>query len=88
MSRIAYEPPEVARPRPAPFRYKHPGARQKWRRGWYLPGLIPDPCAWLESRLGLTLAAFEYLPDDAEGAPGHPTAGDAAEPESDGREAA
>ncbi len=73
--------------RPAPFRYRHPGARQKWRRGWYLPGLVGDPCAWLEGRLGATLASFEYLPDDAEGAPDEPAADDAAEPQSDGEAA-
>ncbi len=71
-------------PRPAPFRYKHPGARQKWRLGWYLPDVVADPFAWIEARLGLTLAAFEYLPDAAEGAPAEPAAGKTAEPESDG----
>ncbi len=78
----------AADPRPARFRYKHPGPRQKWRSGWYLPDVVADPCAWLEQRLGVTLAGFEYLPDDAEGAPETPAAGDAAETRSDGREAA
>ena len=78
------EPSEATPPRPAPFRYKHPGARQKWRLGWYLPDVVADPSAWIEARLGLTLAAFEYLPDAAEGAPAEPAAGETAEPESDG----
>ena len=73
-----------AAPRPAPFRYQHPGPRQKWRLGWYLPDVVADPCAWLEARLGVTLAGFEYLPDDAEGGPDEPAAGDAAAPQSDG----
>lgn len=60
----ACEASEGAPPRPAPFRYKHPGARQKWRSGWYLPDVVGDPFAWLESRLGLTLAGAEYLTDE------------------------
>lgn len=34
------------------FRYRHPGERQKWRRGWFNPAVSPDPKAWLEKRLG------------------------------------
>ena len=74
----ACEPAEAPLPRPAPFRYKHPGARQKWRLGWYLPDVIADPFAWLEARLGLTLASVEYLSDD-EPAPQQPAAEDAAD---------
>ncbi len=55
---------EAPPPRPAPFRYKHPGARQKWRLGWYLPDVIADPFVWLEARLGVTFAGVEYLTDD------------------------
>ena len=39
-------------------RYQLPGPRQKWRTFRYAPGVIPDPRAWLESRLG-PLAGFE-----------------------------
>lgn len=85
----ACEPPEAAQPRPAPFRYKHPGARQKWRRGWYLPDVVGDPFAWLEGRLGLTLAGAEYLEDAAPGASDEPEAGETADhPKTDEREAA
>ena len=54
-----------ASPRPAAFRYQHAGERQKLRRGWYLPDVVADPCAWLEARLGETLARLEYLEDGA-----------------------
>ena len=60
---------KAASPRPAPFRYKHPGPRQKWRLGWYLPDVVADPFAWLESRLGIELAGAEYLPDEVSGEP-------------------
>ncbi len=70
-------------PRPAPFRYKHPGARQKWRLGWYAPDVVGDPFAWLESRLGVTLAGVEYLTDD-EATSEKPEAGETADhPESE-----
>ncbi len=42
------------------FRYLHHGARQKWRRGWYLPDVVADPRAWLEARLE-PLAGFEII---------------------------
>ncbi len=84
----ACEPSEASPPRPAPFRYKHPGARQKWRLGWYLPDVVADPFAWLESRLGLTLAGAEYLTDDAQGAPEEPAAGETADHHENERDAA
>ena len=74
-------------PRPAPFRYKHPGARQKWRLGWYLPDVVADPFAWLEARLGLTLAGAEYLPDDQTESE-RPEAGETADHHQDERDAA
>ena len=74
-------------PRPAPFRYKHPGARQKWRLGWYLPDVVGDPFAWLENRLGLPLAGAEYLTDD-EAVSVEPEAGDAADHPENERDAA
>ena len=61
-------------PRAAPFRYQHPGPRQKWRRGWYLPDVVADPCAWIEARLGVAQIGFEYLPDEPE-ATGEPATG-------------
>lgn len=42
------------------FRYQHRGKRQKWRRGWHLPNVVPDARAWLESRLG-ELRGFEVI---------------------------
>lgn len=42
------------------FRYQRPGARQKWRTGAFDPSVIPDPRAWLESRLG-PIADFHIL---------------------------
>ncbi len=75
------EGPEASSRRAAPFRYKHSGPRQKWRHGWYLLDVVPDPCGWLEQRLGAELAGFEYLPDDAESASDHPVAGDATDPQ-------
>ena len=33
------------------FHYQHTGERQKWRRGWHDPAVVPDPAAWLEDRL-------------------------------------
>jgi hypothetical protein len=41
-------------------RYQHPGARQKWRLAWVDPAVVPDPRAWLETRLG-PLAGFELI---------------------------
>lgn len=83
----ACEPSEAPPPRPAPFRYKHAGARQKWRSGWYLPDVVGDPFAWLESRLGLTLAGAEYLTDD-EAASVEPEAGATADHPENERDAA
>lgn len=60
----ACEASEALPPRPAPFRYKHPGAHQKWRLGWYLPDIVADPFVWLEAQLGVTFAGVEYLTDD------------------------
>ena len=77
----------AAPPRPAPFRYKHPGARQKWRFGWYLPDVVGDPFVWLESRLGLTLAGAEYLTDDEAASVG-PEAGETADHPENERDAA
>lgn len=42
------------------FRYQRPGPRQKWRTGAYDPTVVPDPRAWLESRLG-PIAGFHIL---------------------------
>ncbi len=42
------------------FRYRHPGERQKWRKGWSDPAIVFDPKAWLEARLG-SLAGFETM---------------------------
>ena len=54
------------------FRYQRPGARQKWRTGDFDPAVVPDPRAWLESRLG-PLAAFHISetaqPDAAPASP-------------------
>jgi Primase C terminal 2 (PriCT-2) len=38
--------------------YQHPGERQKWRTAWCDPGVVADPRAWLETRLG-PLAGFQ-----------------------------
>ncbi|TXN75481.1 hypothetical protein [Methylobacterium sp. WL8] len=46
------------------FRYQRPGARQKWRTGAYDPAVVPDPRAWLESRLG-PLSSF-HIEETAE----------------------
>ena len=78
---------EAPPPRPALFRYQHPGPRQKWRRGWYLPDVVADPCAWIEARLGVAQIGFEYLPDEPE-APEPPTAGNAVEHPENERSAA
>ena len=78
---------DADRPRPAPFRYQHAGERQRWRRGWYLPDVIGEPCAWLETRLGTTLARFEYLPDEEVETAGEPATGDAVD-HSDGERSA
>lgn len=54
------------------FRYQRPGPRQKWRTGAYDPAVVPDPRAWLESRLG-PIAGFHILetaqPDAAPASP-------------------
>ncbi|MCJ2043768.1 hypothetical protein MKK58_04345, partial [Methylobacterium sp. J-078] len=42
------------------FRYQRAGARQKWRTGAFDPSVIPNPRAWLESRLG-PIAGFHIL---------------------------
>ena len=34
------------------FRYQREGRNQKWRTGFHDPAVVPDPLAWLESRLG------------------------------------
>ena len=46
---------------PACGRYQLPGARQKWRTFRYAPGVLSNPRAWLEARLG-PLARFELTP--------------------------
>jgi hypothetical protein len=53
-------------------RYQHPGARQKWRTAYFDRAVVPDPRAWLETRLG-RLADFEFVQDDTEAAPDQPS---------------
>lgn len=42
------------------FRYQRPGARQKWRTGFFDPTVVPDSKEWLTARLG-PLAGFELV---------------------------
>lgn len=37
------------------FRYQHAGKRQKWRRGWHDPDVVPNPAAWLQGKLGVAV---------------------------------
>ena len=43
-----------------PFRYQRAGPKQKWRTGAHCPVAVPEPRAWLESRLG-PLAGFAFV---------------------------
>ncbi|MCJ2045567.1 hypothetical protein MKK58_13640, partial [Methylobacterium sp. J-078] len=49
------------------FRYQRPGARQKWRTGAFDPAVVPNPRAWLESRLG-PIAGFHIIETEQPGA--------------------
>jgi putative DNA primase/helicase len=41
-------------------RYHRAGPKRKWRTAWVDPAVVPDPRAWLESRLG-PLSGFELV---------------------------